>query len=217
MVPMGITPLADGRLSAAAAQRNTAPLVAALAPWMAPGACVLELASGTGEHAVAFAQAFQATCPGLHWQPSEPASERRRSIWAWTQALGLQAQIAPPLDLDATQPGWPAPPPQAGAGWHGVLAVNLLHVMPAEGLPDLLRHARAALAPGAWLAVYGPFRCGDEWFSDGNRAFHAQLQAQDPRLGLRDWTALHTLAQAAGFASLQVQRLPANNHLLVWR
>lgn len=209
-VPMGISALADGRLSASAAQRNRAPLVAALAAHLPPGTSVLELASGTGEHAVAFNQA----CPGLHWQATELDEERLRSIAAWRTAEGLEPAMAEPQRLDVTRPGWPKAP--QATGWQAVLAVNLLHVMPEDGLPALFRHAAAALAPGGWLAIYGPFRQGANWFSEGNQAFHAQLQAQDPRLGLRDLHAMDALAQAAGLHALQVLPMPANNHLLRW-
>lgn len=209
-VPANLEAYADGRLSAAAARRNTAPLTEALRPHLPPGSRVLELASGTGEHAVALCRA----CPGLHWQPTEIAPERRASIAAWTQAEQLQAAIQPPLSLDVAQP-WPV----AAGQWDGVLAVNLLHIMSGQHLPALFVHARSALAPGGWLMVYGPFRRGDEWYSEGNQSFHAQLQALDPDMGLRDMDVLDALAQAVGLncAAMAVERLPANNHLLRWR
>ncbi len=208
-VPVGLEPLADGRQSAPAAQRNQAPLLQQLTPWLRPGSRVLELASGTGEHAVAFNQA----CPGLHWQPTDIAPERLQSIAAWTAAAQLGHAIAPPLYLDVGQQPWPVP----AAQWDGVLAINLLHVMPAEHLPALFAGVRAALQPAGWWRVYGPFHQGAEWFSEGNRAFHAQLQALHPSLGLRDLAELAALARAAGFGAMQVQPMPANNQLLCWR
>jgi len=207
---MSVDAYPDGRLSAAAARRNTAPLTEALRPHLPPGVRVLELASGTGEHAVALCRA----CPGLHWQPTEIVPERLASIAAWTQTEQLQAAIQPPLTLNVAQP-WPVP---AGT-WDGVLAVNLLHIMSGQHLPALFAQACNALAPGGWLMVYGPFRRGDEWYSEGNQHFHAQLQAIAPDMGLRDMDALDALAQAAGLnaAAMAVERLPANNHLLRWR
>lgn len=205
---MPTTGYSDGRQSAAAARRNSQPLLHALAPQLTPGSRVLELASGTGEHAVLFNRA----CPGLRWQPSDIDAERRRSVQAWTVAEQLEAAIAPPLALDVCQLPWPV----AAGQWDGVLAVNLLHVMPASGLAALLAGVRTALRPGGWWTVYGPFRRGDEWFSAGNLAFHAQLQAQHPEWGLRDMAELDAMAQAAGLVQLTVTAMPANNHLLSW-
>ncbi|UPY36671.1 DUF938 domain-containing protein [Sediminicoccus sp. KRV36] len=193
---------ADARRFAPAAARNRDALLACLAGILPQAGLVLEVASGTGEHAVHVA----ASLPGLIWQPSDPAAEARASIDAW--AAGV-ANIRPALALDAS--AWPWPITQADA----LLCVNMIHIAPWAACLGLLRGAGAILPPGAPLVLYGPFiRAGIETAAS-NLDFDASLRARDPAWGLR---ALEDVAAAAsGFGLEQVIEMPANNLTVVFR
>ena len=189
---------ADGRRHAPSAARNAGPILAVLRRVIAPGARVLELASGTGQHAAEFAPALRAD-----WQPSDVEVGNFASITAWTAG-----QTRPPVALDACAPGW-------GRGeWDAVLAVNLLHLIPVEGAKVLLAEAAQALAPGGRFCLYGPFLRDGRATSDGDAAFDASLRAQDARLGYKDLGWVMEQLGAAGLG-VQVVPMPANNLLLI--
>jgi SAM-dependent methyltransferase len=189
---------ADGRRHAPSAARNAGPILAVLRRVIAPGARVLELASGTGQHAAEFAPALRAD-----WQPSDVEAGNFASITAWSGAVAR-----PPILLDACVPGW-------GRGeWDAVLAVNLLHLIPAEGAEVLLAEAARSLAPGGRFCLYGPFLRGGKATSEGDAAFDASLRAQDARLGYKDLGWVMEQLGAAGLG-IQVVPMPANNLLLI--
>ena len=148
---------------------------------------VLELGSGTGEHLVAFARAL----PQVDWQPSDPDPEARASVAAWAREARL-ANLAPPLDLALGEPAWRRQP------FDHLLCVNVLHVAPAAAVEALLDGA-AALAPGAWLLLYGPFQREGEPLARLTR-FHAELTAHHPSLGVRPLAPLVAAAAARGLA-----------------
>jgi len=157
----------------------------------APGArpLLLELGSGTGEHAVAVARAL----PWLDVQPSDPDPAARASIAAWSTEAGL-ANLRAPLDLDLLAPAWRRQPAAA------LLCVNVLHVAPPAAAAALLDGAAALLAPGAPLVVYGPFRPARDRPAHGTRLarFDAELKAFDPRLGIPSLEAFLEAAAARG-------------------
>lgn len=189
--------------SSPAALRNRDPILAVLKEWLPDSGRVLEIAAGTGEHAVHFA----AACPQLEWQPSDPDPEARASIDAWAAEDGtpnLQAAI----DLDVTAPNWPVTDAAA------VLAINLVHISPPEASSGLLAGAARLLPPGAPLILYGPWRVAGELLVYSNFAFDEKLKERDPRFGLRELTAFTAEAEAAGFDFAGRRDMPANNLML---
>ncbi|MEQ9260741.1 MAG: DUF938 domain-containing protein, partial [Roseovarius sp.] len=189
-----VTPGGDARLSAPSAARNAGPIADLLRHHAPAEGRALELAAGTGEHALAFARAF----PGLTWQPSEIDPARRASIDAWA-ATDPQPNLLPAIALDATAPGWGAAHP----GHALILLVNLLHLISEPEARALIAGLPQALAPGGRAILYGPFLRDGQTTSEGDARFHASLRAaehedrdkddfdlmdalRDPGLGLDD-------------------------------
>lgn len=206
MTPPGTPPGGrDARLHAPATLRNRAPIAAVLARWLPAAGTVLEVASGTGEHALHFAAAF----PALTWQPSDPDAAHRRSIETYRLAEGT-ANLCPPLDLDATATDWPLAAPV-----EAVVCCNMIHIASWAAAEGLVAGAARYLKPGGGLFLYGPFKRDGQHTAPSNAAFDANLRAQDPAWGVRDLEAVAALAAAAGFAPPLIQAMPANN-LSLW-
>jgi SAM-dependent methyltransferase len=195
----------DNRLHAPATQRNKAAIAAVLAGWLPAAGAVLEVASGTGEHALHFAAAF----PGVAWQPSDPDPQHRRSIAAYRQAEGT-ANLLPPLDLDVTRPDW-----SLKAEVDAMVCCNMIHIAPWAAAEGLLAGAGRHLKPGGGLYLYGPFRQPGVAIAPSNLAFDASLRAQDPAWGLRHLDDVARLAAANGLGEPLVEAMPANN-LSLW-
>ena len=189
-----------------AAQRNRAPIAAVLAEELPEHGLVLEIASGTGEHAVHFAREF----PALEWQPSDPDAQARASIVAYLADVVLP-NLHPPLPLDAAAVDWPVA--QADA----ILCVNMLHISPWEASEGLFAGAARVLDAGAPLILYGPYIEADVETAPSNLAFDESLKARDPRWGLRDIADVDALAARNGFARTRRVAMPANNLMLVYR
>jgi SAM-dependent methyltransferase len=182
-------PRDDARVkrTAPAALRNRALLAEVLRRVLPARGTVLELGSGTGEHAVFLARAF----PGLAWQPSDPDPEARASVEAWAEEARLP-NLLPPLLLDLRAPAWRRRRPDA------LLCVNVLHVAPPEAAAALVEGAAEALPPGGPLVVYGPFRRAGVPDPPRLARIDATVRAADPRFGVRDAGALLAAARAAG-------------------
>ena len=189
--------------SSPAALRNRDAIVAVLKDWLPAQGHVLEIAAGTGEHALHFAAAF----PDLAWQPSDPDPEAHASIDAWRAEEGT-ANLLPALDLDVRVPDWPL------ARADAVLAINLVHISPAEANTGLLAGAARLLAAGAPLILYGPWRVRGQPLAPSNLAFDTALKERDPRFGLRDLATFAAQARANGLALVERRRMPANNLML---
>ncbi|EEW24837.1 DUF938 domain-containing protein [Rhodobacter ferrooxidans] len=198
-----VTP--DGRRHAPSAARNAGPILQLLQAELPAQGQVLELAAGTGQHAAEFAAAL----PGLVWQPTDADPDNMVSIRAWADFSGCDT-LRPPLVLDAARPGWA----QAWPGQDAVLVVNLLHLIPVPAAKVVLCEGIAALAPVGKLLIYGPFLRDGRTTSDGDAAFHASLQAQDPGIGYKDLGWVAAQVHALG-AQMRVQPMPANNLALV--
>ncbi len=192
----------DGvRLSTPAAKRNREPILALLREVLPASGRVLEIASGSGEHAVHFAQHL----PALIWQPSDPSAQARRSIDAWRRHAEL-TNIESPLALDVTQP-WPDEAGEPSA----MLCINMLHISPWAATQALLREAGHRLPLGGVLIVYGPFMRDGEHTAASNAAFDADLRQRDPAWGIRALEDVEAEAQLNGLALQRVDELPANN------
>lgn len=195
----------DDRRHAPATARNRAPIAAVLAEWLPPRGRVLELASGTGEHAVYLAARFR----DLTWQPSDPDPDLRRSIASHRRLEGGENLLAP-LDLDVTAPDWPV-----SGLFEAMICCNMIHIAPWAAAEGLFAGAGRHLAPGGGLYLYGPFRRGGAHTAPSNATFDANLRAQDPAWGVRDLEAVAALADANGLAPPVLREMPANN-LSLW-
>ncbi|MEX0283661.1 MAG: DUF938 domain-containing protein [Paracoccaceae bacterium] len=196
----------EGRRTAPAALRNTGPLIATLGQRLPTEGRVLEIASGTGQHAAAFAEAFRT----LDWVPSDVDAEQRDSIAAWRRESGL-ANLFEPLALDVAAP-WPVTRGFAGA----VLAINLLHLIPVSFVTLLFEQAIATLSGQGRLIIYGPFKRGTDFASDGDRNFDASLRERDPAIGYKSVEDVSGIATDVGFTLVAKDEMPANNLLLTF-
>jgi len=203
-----ITPLPDGALSSPAARRNVEPILKVLKAHLGAKARVLEVASGSGEHALAFAGAL----PGVSWTPSDPSAEARSSIEAWRRARGLRIVDAP-LALDATDPAtWPDAP------FDAVFCANMTHISPWSATEGLMKLASRVLTrPGGLLVLYGPYREADRPLAPSNAAFDDSLKSRDPAWGLRERQVVETLARSHRLAASLRVEMPANNLMLLFR
>ncbi|MDQ1153721.1 DUF938 domain-containing protein [Brevundimonas sp. SORGH_AS_0993] len=200
--------LPDGALSSPAAARNSAAILEVLRAHLPARGAVLEIAAGSGQHAVAFAAAL----PDVDWTPSDPSAEARASIAAWTRHAG-SPNLRPPLVLDATDEAtWPDP------RFDAVFCANMIHISPWAATEGLMRLAGRTLRhPGGLLALYGPFLEADQPLAPSNAAFGASLKDRDPAWGLRDRDAVTTLARTHGLILTRRVAMPANNLMLLFR
>lgn len=205
MDPMTATP--EGALASPAAARNREPILRVLTAHLPARGRVLEVAAGSGEHAVAFAGALQ----GLEWTPSDPSAEARASIAAWAGAAGLP-NLRPPLALDVLdEASWPQGP------FAAVLCVNMIHISPWAATEGLMRLAGRVLPVGGLLATYGPYLEAEVPLAASNAAFDESLKARDPAWGLRDRDEVAAAAKAEGLALTWRVEMPANNLMLLFR
>lgn len=187
-----------------ACERNRGPILEALREHFADRRRVLEIGSGTGQHAVHFAAAL----PRLIWQTSdlEPGLP---GIRLWIEEAGLP-NLPPPIALDVTGL-WPH------TSFDAIFTANTLHIMSWPQVRALFRALPAVLAPDALLAIYGPFNTNGRFTSDSNAAFDTWLKQRSPESGIRDFAAVDELARSIGFALVEDRPMPANNRTLVWR
>lgn len=195
----------DPRRHSPAAERNAAPILAELQRLLPPRGLLLEVASGTGQHAAH----CSAGLPGWRWQPSEADADALPSIRAWCQGL---PRVLPPLQLDVLQPQWPGVPAQVDA----IYCANLIHIAPWACCTALMQGAARHLAPQGLLLTYGPYLEDAVPTAPGNRAFDADLRARNPAWGLRRREDVQAEAARAGLRLRERVAMPANNLLLVW-
>lgn len=188
-----------------ASERNRDPILDVLRVHFAQACQVLEIGSGTGQHAVHFAAAM----PWLSWQCSDRA-DYLPGIRAWLGEAALPNTPAP-MALEVAQGPWPL------RSFDAAFSANTLHIMGWPEVEACFAGLDGTLAADATLVVYGPFNYHGEFTSDSNRAFDASLKARDPRMGIRDAEAVDALAQAIGLRLLDDVAMPANNRCRVWR
>ncbi len=191
---------------APATLRNRDAIVAVLQDVLPDTGTVLEIASGTGEHAVYFGEKF----PDMTWQPSDPDPEACRSIAAWTKRAGV-SNVLPPLQLDALAPAWDIDKPVA------ILCINMVHIAPWEASIGLFDKATKLLEWGSTFFLYGPYFQGDAPTAQGNRDFDHSLKSRDLRWGIREVDDMDALAQKNGFTRTDLIEMPANNLSLLYR
>jgi hypothetical protein len=195
----------EARRHSPAAERNRAPILAELQRLLPPRGVLLEIASGTGQHA-AFCSAG---LPGWQWLPSDFDAASLPSISAWCAGLD---RVAAPIWLDVLQPHWPGVPAQVDA----IYCANLLHIAPWACCAALMQGAARHLAAGGLLVTYGPYLEDGVPTSSGNLAFDADLRARDPAWGLRRREDVEREAARAGLVLRERVAMPANNLLLAW-
>jgi cyclopropane fatty-acyl-phospholipid synthase-like methyltransferase len=191
--------------SSEACERNKGPILEVLRREFAAQRAVLEIGSGTGQHAVHFA----AHLPHLTWQPSEvatllpPLAERVR--------LEGPPKLQAPIALDVCEHPWPV------AAVDAIFSANTLHIMGPEAVAEFFRGVGAVLTPEGVLSVYGPFNYQGRYTSESNAQFDLWLKARDPRSAIRDFETVDALAQQQGLTLSADHAMPANNRTLVWR
>ena len=197
---------AGARRSAPAALRNREPIAEVLSEWLPERGLVLEIASGTGEHAAFFAERF----PSLDWQPSDIHPDALESIAGW-RAEVARPNLRAPLVIDAAWENWPIDRADA------VLSINMVHISPWASALGLLEGAARLLGPGAPLILYGPWLRDDIETVPSNLDFDADLKRRDPAWGLRCVEEFAAAAKPRGFALQASRSMPANNTMLLFR
>ena len=191
----------DRRQFSPSTARNRAPILAVLRGALPSDAKVLEIASGSGEHATFMARAMPLLC----WQPSDPDGEARASIAAWIEHEGL-ANVLPPLDIDVRRKDW-----GVGGPFDALVAINMIHIAPWDATPALFAGAAWLLRRDGVVFLYGPFRREGRHTAPSNEEFDGWLKTRDPVSGVRDLEEVAFVAESAGFALRAVVEMPANN------
>lgn len=214
-----MTPIPDHRQYAPATERNRESIASVLAAALPEAGTILEIASGTGQHAAFFAPRFAPR----HWLPSDPNPTARRSIESWRLSAD-QPTLHPPLEIDVTQGDWPervkqwqrhhptVPPLRAAVN------INMIHISPWAACEGLFAGAAQLLqTEGDVLYIYGPFMQDGQHTAPSNEAFDRSLRSQNPEWGVRDMAAVAQVAQAQGFELRETIAMPANNFSLIFK
>ncbi len=189
---------------AQACDKNGPPILDVLRQKLPSHGRVLEIASGTGQHAVFFGKAL----PNIEWQPSD-LKEMHPSIGQWLDDAGL-ANVLPPLSLDVIAEAWPE------QNYDAVFSANSAHIMPAEAVEKMFAGVARLLKDEGQFLLYGPFMYGGEHSSESNEYFDRWLKSSDPQRGLRDVDWLREIATKFNLRLLEDVEMPANNRILVW-
>lgn len=195
------------RLQSPAVERNRGPILEVLRRVLPARGAVLEIAAGSGQHAVWFARAL----PEVDWLPSDVSAEALDSIAAWRDAEG-PANLRAPVRLDVASEDWT----EAGAR-DAIFCANMIHIAPWQACLGLLRGAGRHLLPGGALVLYGPFRIGGEHTAPSNAAFDVDLRRRDPSWGVRDLDEVAREAERHGLVLEERVAMPANNQTVVFR
>ncbi len=189
-----------------ASERNKGPILDVLEQLLPEKGLVLEIGSGTGQHAAHFAPLL----PGIAWQPSDQDPQFFNSIDAWAQQVGV-ANLLPPVVIDVTGDTWEIT--EAAA----VFSANMIHIAPWECCLGLLAGAGRILTTGGVLVLYGPFKRDGKHTAPSNESFDESLRARDPAWGVRDLDAVADAAAGAGLDLAETVGMPANNMIAVFR
>ncbi len=196
----------DPRLYYPHVARNREPVLDVLRRVLPPRGLVLELASGSGEHAAYFA----ANLPALNWQPSDPDAAALASIAAHRADAGAP-NLLPPLRLDATSAPWPVERAEA------VVCINMIHITPWAASEGLMAGAARTLPAGGVLYLYGPYRIDGRHTAPTNQDFDTRLRAQNAQWGIRDLADVTALAARHGLSLMATVAMPANNLSVIYR
>jgi cyclopropane fatty-acyl-phospholipid synthase-like methyltransferase len=195
--------MTDARRFAPAASRNREPILEVLRARVSPNARVLEIGSGSGEHAVHVCAAL----PVIDWQPSDPDPANRASIAAWIAHSGL-ANVRPPLDIDVHSASWGV---EERAPFDAIVSINMIHIAPWSATLALLDGAARLLGAGGSLFLYGPFMRIGRHTAPSNAAFDERLRSENPAWGVRDLDEIALTAEPRGLRFVEAVAMPANN------
>ncbi|NEO86805.1 MAG: DUF938 domain-containing protein [Spirulina sp. SIO3F2] len=201
----------DRRQFAPATQRNRTAILEVLQTVLPTAGTVLEIASGTGEHAVFFAPQF----PDLIWQPTDLRPESLESIKAW-QDYQSTPNLKSPFQLDVCQQSWPIENEAIASSINTIVNINMIHIAPWAACEGLMAGAERLLPTGGLLYLYGPFKRQGEHTAPSNAAFDASLRATDPDWGVRDLAAVEAIAVQHQLQLQQVIPMPANNFSVIF-
>jgi cyclopropane fatty-acyl-phospholipid synthase-like methyltransferase len=189
---------------AESSEQNKLPILEVLKHYLPDAQRVLEIGSGTGQHAVFFSKEF----PNLHWHASD-REENHPGILAWLQEAKLENLYGPKL-LDVNQADWP------NQEYDAVFSANTAHIMNWHSVKNMFRGVGQILKPGGVFCLYGPFNYNGHYTSDSNARFDVWLKERDLESAIRDFEALCGLADENGMTLLADHEMPANNRILVW-
>lgn len=195
--------MSDARQRSPSAARNRQPILEVLHRVLPARAKVLEIAAGSGEHAVFFAAAQ----PGWDWQPSDPDASARASIAAWIESEDVR-NVRAPLDIDVRRDIWGV---EGEEPYDAILSCNMIHISPWESALGLIAGAARLLAPDGQLILYGPFKRDGQHTAPSNEAFDASLKSRDSSWGVRDLVDVEREENARGFTLREIVEMPANN------
>lgn len=198
-------PLRTMKPFAESCEENKQPILEILRQEFAHAHRVLEIGSGTGQHAVYFARAL----PHLSWQTSD-VPENHPGIQTWLNEEGPD-NAHPPFPLDVTKNGWPE------REYDGVFSANTVHIMSWPEVESMFAGIERILLPGGRFCLYGPFNYDGQYTSESNANFDRWLKTRDPKSGIRDVADLNKLAEKAGLKLVRDYDMPANNRILVWQ
>ncbi|MCH7830418.1 MAG: DUF938 domain-containing protein [Proteobacteria bacterium] len=190
---------------AESAERNGVPILNVLQDEFSQSTHVLEIGSGTGQHAARFAAAMR----HLQWQTSD-LDENHVGIIAWVNAAGLENLLLP-LAVDVREADLPA------QSFDAVYSANTAHIMSLAAVEKMFALVGGVLADDGVFCLYGPFRIGGEFNTPSNAAFHESLRSRDPEMGIRHLESLDELGEEHGLTRTRLYAMPANNHIAVWR
>jgi len=202
----------DKRLQAAAIERNREVILDVLQKHLNQNGTVLEIASGTGEHAVYMAPHL----PTYDWQPSDFDEDNHASIEAWRERSGA-ANLLPAIQFDVTEPRWPVEMIKPKKPITAIVAINLIHISPLEVTEALMNGADRILDKGGMLYLYGPYKVSGEHTAPSNIQFDSWLKGRDSSWGVRDMESVSDMAHSYGFSKPEITPMPANNFSLVFK
>ncbi len=201
----------DQRLEFPATIRNRYDIAEILKKYIPTNGFILEIASGSGEHAVFFQQLF----PSLIWQTSDPNPINRQSISSWIMYKELSSRMPIPLDIDVENKPWPLSSGLKSA-LKGIVCINMIHITPWTCTTALFEQAGELLDRAQFLLIYGPFIRKDKPTAQSNLLFDESLKLQNPLWGIRDLESVHHIAISSGFKNQDIFEMPANNLSIIY-
>ncbi len=202
----------DSRRFAPATERNREPILQVLLRVLPPQGTVLEIASGTGQHAVFLAPHLQPR----HWLPSDPNPLNRDSIEAWRRDYS-SGNLYAPLDIDVHEATWLTQQQEYSQGITAMVNINMIHISPWSACLGLMAGANRILPSQGILYLYGPFKQGGKHTAPSNEAFDSYLQSQNPEWGVRDLEQVVEVAEAQNLILQEIVAMPANNLSVVFK
>ena len=186
-------------------ENNKQPILEVIAQYFTDDGVVLEIGSGTGQHAMYFAEKL----PHIYWQTSE-RSDHIEGVNQWLNAY-RKYNLGRPFEIDVKQDKWPIDKVK------GIFSANTSHIMRWQSVEKMFQHSGELLLPSHYFCLYGPVNINGEYTSDSNKQFDQFLRSDNPKMGLRNLEDLQELAKTNGLEFVQKHDMPANNFIMVWQ